>query len=114
MAEGSGWNVTGAGVANTPLNVEQVAPKNVNGQHIVYGLSVSFSAAPAAGVLCQLLGPDVSPNVVYWEGYLSAAGMQGVDFPMGISIAQKSQVLLAVGAGGGSVKATANIHGITR
>lgn len=114
MALASGWNVTGAGVAGGALNVEQTAPKNANGQHIVYGISVSFSAAPAAAVLCQLVGPDVSPNVVYWEGYLSAAGTQTMDFPMGISIAPKSQVLLAIGSGGGSVKAAGNIHGITR
>lgn len=114
MAEGSGWNVTGAGIANTPLNVEQVAPKNANGQHIVYGIDVGFSGTPAAAVLVQLVGPDVSPNVVYWEGYLAIAGTQHIEFSKGISIAARSQVLLAIGAGGSGVKASGNIHGITR
>ena len=114
MAEGSGWTETGQGAANAPLQVTHAAPKNATSQHIVYGLSLSFSAAPSSPVYCTLIDPDVSPNQVYWQGYVSAAGVTPVDFPRGCTIHQGRQVAVVMGAGGGTAKATATIHGITR
>lgn len=105
-----GWGVSGASGANTPFDIVKGA--DAKKQHIIYGFSASFSATPSGPVLIQLLDPDVSPNTVLWEDYLSAADER--TFSAGLCLPPGHNVMLAAAAGGSGVVVALNLHGVSR
>lgn len=112
MAEQAGWNVNGISGANLPAVAHKAAV--LNRQHIVFGISATFSAAPAAAVLVQLVLPDVSPNTVIWSGYIPLTNAPLFeDFPVGVTIPIGQAVDLVMNAGGGALVGRVNIHGKT-
>ncbi len=104
-----GWSVT-ASKTNAPAVAEKAGV--AQRQHVIYGISASFSAAPAGPVLLQIIDPDLSPNTVLWEDYVSTP----IDrtFPAGICALIGHGIEVVLGAGGSAVVGKANIHGNTR
>lgn len=98
----------------TATNAITIASKGAvaNKQHIVYGVSASFSAAPAAPVLLQIVDPDISPNVVLWEGYISTPWAP--TFEGGLSVTPSHNVIAILLAGGSGITGKVNLHGETR
>lgn len=109
-SEIGGWNVVGVSTANAPAVAQK--PAKANFQHIIYGISGFFSVAPAALVPCVIVCPDVSPNLVLWAGVIQPG--IGFTFPAGICGPKGGSVEAVLGAGGGSLVGTVNLHGITR
>lgn len=109
-----GWGIAGSSAAGAASSLEKPgqAAGSTKRQHVVTGLSVSFSGTPSSPVLVQLVDPDVSSNAVYFSRYV----LQGFDreFGAGICIPLGLGVTLQVGAGGGSLVATASLDGYTR
>lgn len=103
-----GWNTTA-----TATNAIAIAAKGAvaGKQHVVKAVSASFSAAPAAPVLLQIVDPDVSPNIVLWEGYVSQPN--GWTFPNGISVTPGHNVIAILLAGGSALLGKVNLHGFT-
>jgi hypothetical protein len=104
-----GWNVRASasnGIATAAKGGD------ANKQHVVYSVSASFSAAPSAPVLCQIVDPDVSPNTVLWEDYVSAPVVAA--FPAGITVPVGHNVEAILGAGGSTIVGKVNLHGASR
>jgi hypothetical protein len=106
-----GWNVTATSVGGLPAVAER--PAEANKQHVVYGVSAQFSAAPAAPVALQIINPDVSPNTVYWQGLVPITNDLSEIFLAGICIETGASVA-AVLSGNGSLVGKVNLHGNTR
>lgn len=102
----AGWTVTAS--ASSAVATATKAAQGSK-QHIIYGIDASFSAAPGAPVLMQILDLSVSPSVVVWEGY--TAGLVPVQFKQGLAITPGAAVA-AVLASGGSI-GKVNLHGVT-
>lgn len=105
-----GWSVTASKTGN-PAVAEKVA--QVNKQHVIYGISCSFSAAPSAPVLVQLINPDVSPNTVLWQDYIAVGNAYEKLFLAGICMPIGASASLVLGANG-SLVGLASMHGNTR
>ncbi len=106
-----GWNVSGSAASGSVATAQK--PALSQKQHIIYSISASFLAAPAGGILCQIVDPDVSPNTVLWEGYFGGAVdppertfPRGICAPIGHSVA----AYLA----NASTTAKVEMHGMTR
>ena len=75
-------------------------------QHIVYGVSASFSATATA--LLQIK----DGTTVVWEGYVY--DKESVDFPRGIAMTRGGATSAVLAAGGGGIVGKVNLHGTTR
>lgn len=106
----AGWNVPAASVAGFPAVA--LKPAEAGKQHIIYGVSAQFSAAPAAAVLLTIVNPDVSPNAVYWQGLVPVTNDLSETFPAGIAIEQGAAVAAVLSANG-SLVGRVNLHGVT-
>ena len=106
----AGWNVPAASVAGLPAVAQKAA--EANKQHIVYGVSAQFSAAPSAAVLLTIIDPDVSPNTVYWQGLVPVTNDLSETFPGGIAIRESASVAAVLSANG-SLVGRVNLHGVT-
>lgn len=107
-----GWNAKGASpVGGAPAIAEKVA--QANKQHIIYEMSASFSGTPGSPVALSIVCPDVSPNVVLWDGYVGGASPSEITFPAGIC-GPIGGGIEAVLAGSGSLVGKVNLHGNTR
>lgn len=111
MARIAGWNATGTSGQNVPLQVTKAAASGK--QHVVTGLDVSFSAAPAANVICSIVNASVSPNSVLWSGYL-ANNWPGKIFSEGLAVTPGCSVEVQLAGAGGSVIAKVNLTGYTQ
>lgn len=107
-----GWNAKGSSPAG---GAPAVALKTaVTGkQHVVYSMSASFSGTPGSPVAVSIVCPDVSPNVVLWDGYVGGANPPEITFPAGLC-APIGGGIEAVLAGSGSLTGKVNLHGNTR
>lgn len=112
MARIAGWNLNGQSQANKPFQFKKQAKSGY--QHVIESLDVSWSGAPGSPVFVQLVNPDVSPNTVYWSGYVSGAGLTPKTWPSGLGIPVGAAVEVQVGAGGGSLIGVANLAGYTQ
>lgn len=106
-----GWNETATSVAGLPAVALRKA--EVNKQHIIYGVSAQFSAAPALPVLLAIVDPDISPNRVYWQGEVPVTNNLSEIFLAGICI-ETGAAVAAVLSSNGSLLGTVNLHGNTR
>lgn len=105
-----GWSVT-ASKGSAPVIAEKVGV--VTKQHVIYGVSASFSAAPSAPVLIQIVLPDVSPNTVLWQDYIAVGNAYERTFPAGLCAPPGQSVEIIMGTNG-SLTGIVNMHGNTR
>lgn len=106
--------IAGTNVTASATNGIAIANKGaVSGkQHIVMAVSAGFSATPAAPVLLQILDPDISPNVLLWENYVSQPN--GWQFPNGIAVTPGHNVVAILLAGGSNVVGKVNLNVVTQ
>lgn len=92
----AGWNVPGTGVAGLAVSVIKPPPALPKNRHILYGVDVSFSAAPAAAVLAQVLDwgatvASIAALAATVPSVASTASMLSVpSFPTAASVASAS------------------------
>ena len=107
-----GWNVPASGT-HVPLTAAKTA--QAGKQHVIYAVQATFSTAPAAGVLCQIVDPDVSPNLVLWDGYLGGSTTPPEKtFPAGLCAPMGHSVVAELADPGSGVTAKLSLHGNTR
>ncbi len=106
-----GWIAKATSAAGAPVMAQRAAEPNK--QHVIYGLSANFSAAPSVPVQLQIINPDVSPNTVYWDGYAPVSNDLDIEFLAGICIEIGASVAAVLG-GNGSLVSKVNLHGNTR
>lgn len=110
MALQAGWIVNGISPAGLPAVAHK--PAEANKQHIIFAVFANFSAAPAAAVLLQLVNPDVSPNEIYYSGYVPITNTGDIQFSQGVPMPIGAAVD-AVLAGNGSLVGRVSLHGKT-
>lgn len=106
----AGWNVPAASVAGFPAVA--LKPAQSGKQHIIYAVDAEFSAAPSAPVLLTIVNPDVSPNTVYWQGFVPVTNDLDKTFPKGVTI-EPGAAVAAVLSANGSLVGRVNLHGVT-
>lgn len=101
-----GWNVNGLGAGGIALATK---PAQANGQHVIYSLDLSFSAAPAGPILWELIDGATSPGTVLASGFVTVG--RSIDWPAGICVLTGHAVTAVLHASG---IAAVNLHGATR
>jgi hypothetical protein len=112
MARIAGWSISGQSQANKPYQLKKAAQSGK--QHIIESLDVTFSAAPGASIFVQMVNPDVSPNTIYWSGYVGGTALNAKTWPSGLSIPPGAGVEVQMPAGGGAVIGSINLAGYTQ
>lgn len=105
-----GWNVTATSAPGAIAVATKAAESNK--QHVIYAADASFSAAPGAPVLLTILDTGVSPNVVYWQGFLPVTNELEKVWPSGICI-ETGRGVSAILEANGMLVGRVNLHGIT-
>lgn len=105
----AGWSVSsGVSGAGGQATAEKAG---ISGkQHVVSGISMSFNGTPGTPVYAVLADPDLTPNAVYWEGWVAQS--RDVTFPDGVAVSPGAGVSLTVN-GSGSLTPVCTIHGVT-
>ena len=105
----AGWSVS-SGVAGGGGQATAEKAGVTGKQHVVSGISMSYNGTPGTPAYAMLIEPDVTPNVIRWEGFVAQA--RDVDFPDGIAITPGASVALVM-AGSGGLTPVCSIQGVT-
>lgn len=102
------WGASGASSANSAQTLTKAAP-GAGVSHFITQIDISFSAAPAAGVLVKL--NDGASGTTIWQGIFNVALTTTVKFdkPLGLSAANAAELVVA--AGGSGIISYANMLG---
>lgn len=112
MARIAGWSINGVSGQNAAFQLKKAAQSGR--QHVIESLDISWSAAPGSSVIASLVNPDVSPNTVYWSGYIGGTALAAKTWPSGLAIPPGAGVEVQLGAGGGALIGRVNLAGYTQ
>jgi hypothetical protein len=106
---------SGESTANADVTVTQAAP-DADKQHVVQGVLVSVSAAPAAGgVKVEVIQDAAGTPVTLMHFRISAGTTSPVFIPLkGLKVAKGKSVSVKVPALGGTTIGSATVMGMTR